>query len=138
MKRITAIGDQKGVAAVEFAIILVFFLAIFVFGMIDISVLLYNQNVITNASREGARARTTGATNIQQIVEDYCRNNLYNLGGPDAFDFNNGINGVAVSGPDGQNHVTVTVTYQYDFLFASFLGLNNKIMTAKTVMRMEE
>ena len=35
MKRITAIGDQKGVAAVEFAIILVFFLAIFVFGMIE-------------------------------------------------------------------------------------------------------
>ncbi len=135
MKRITAIGDQKGVAAVEFAIILVFFLAIFVFGMIDISVLLYNQNVITNASREGARARTTGATNIQQIVEDYCRNNLYNLGGPNAFDWTNGS---AVSGPDGQNHVTVTVKYRYDFLFASFLGFNNKIMTAQTVMRMEE
>jgi Flp pilus assembly protein TadG len=135
VKKITAIGDQKGVAAVEFAIILFFFLAIFVFGMIDISVLLYNQNVITNASREGARARTTGATNIQQIVEDYCRNNLYNLGGPNAFDWTYGS---AVSGPDGQNHVTVTVKYRYDFLFASFLGFNNKIMTAKTVMRMEE
>ncbi len=45
---------QHGVAAVEFAIVLPVLLLI-LFGIINFGVLMYNQAVITNAAREGAR-----------------------------------------------------------------------------------
>jgi len=75
--------DEKGAAAVEFAILLPF-LAVLVFGIIEFGLLLYNQQVITNASREGARAAIVGHcpgaegiirkndAQISQIVTDYC------------------------------------------------------------------
>ena len=47
-------NDQGG-ALVEFAIVLPLLL-ILVFGIIEISLLFYNKAVLTNASREGARA----------------------------------------------------------------------------------
>jgi len=48
------INNQEGVAAVEFAIILPLLL-LFIFGIIEFSLFLYNKQVITNAAREGAR-----------------------------------------------------------------------------------
>jgi Flp pilus assembly protein TadG len=51
----TTIKNQQGVAAVEFALIL-FPLVLLVFGTIEFSTLLYDKAMITNASREGARA----------------------------------------------------------------------------------
>jgi Flp pilus assembly protein TadG len=42
--------NQDGVAAVEFAIILPF-LVILIFGMIEFSLVLFNKAMITNASR---------------------------------------------------------------------------------------
>jgi len=45
---------QKGSTVVEFALILPFLLLI-LFAIINFGVLLYNQSVITNAAREGAR-----------------------------------------------------------------------------------
>jgi len=78
---------QHGAAAVEFALLLPF-LAVLVFGIIEFGLLLYNQQVITNASREGARAAIVGHcpgvagmdeskirktdAQISQIVTDYC------------------------------------------------------------------
>lgn len=47
--------DQKGVAVVEFAIVLPLLLVI-VFGIVEFGLLMYNKAIITNASREGARA----------------------------------------------------------------------------------
>lgn len=49
------INRQKGVAAVEFAIVapLLFLL---IFGIISYGIMLYNQALITNATRTGARA----------------------------------------------------------------------------------
>jgi Flp pilus assembly protein TadG len=47
--------DERGAAAVEFAIILPL-LVVLVFGIIEFSFLLYDKAMITNASREGARA----------------------------------------------------------------------------------
>ena len=49
------IREQRGGAAVEFAIVLPV-LVLLIFGMIEFSTLLYDKGVITNASREGARA----------------------------------------------------------------------------------
>ena len=45
---------NNGSAVVEFAIVLPILLLI-VFGIINFGVLMYNQSVITNAAREGAR-----------------------------------------------------------------------------------
>ena len=48
-------ASQKGAAMVEFALILIPLLLI-TFGIIEFGLLMYNQQVLTNASREGARA----------------------------------------------------------------------------------
>lgn len=72
------IYSSRGVSAVEFAILLPLLLAI-VFGIIEFGLFMYNQQVITNAAREGARAaivQGTGRltpTEIQQIVMNYLR-----------------------------------------------------------------
>ena len=47
--------DKTGVAVIEFAIILPLLLVI-IFGIIEFGLVLFNKQVITNASREGARA----------------------------------------------------------------------------------
>ena len=52
MKRLKSC--EKGVAAVEFALILPVLMLI-VFGILNYGILLYDQAVITNAAREGAR-----------------------------------------------------------------------------------
>lgn len=46
---------EKGVAAIEFGLVLPILL-LFIFGIIEFSTLLYDKAMITNASREGARA----------------------------------------------------------------------------------
>ncbi len=64
---------RRGAAAVEFAVVApVFFL--FVFGIIEYGRMVMVQQVITNASREGARAAVLdGATNtsVQAVVTQY-------------------------------------------------------------------
>lgn len=76
---------QSGVAAVEFALVLPLLLAL-LFGMVEVSLLLYDQAVITNASREGARAgivlKTPKLTpaEIEQVALNYSLNALISLG----------------------------------------------------------
>ena len=48
-------SSQKGASAVEFALVLPLLMLI-TFGIIEFGMLMYNKQVITNASREGARA----------------------------------------------------------------------------------
>jgi Flp pilus assembly protein TadG len=45
---------EEGAAAIEFALLLPLLMLI-LFGIIEFGLVLYNQEVITNASREGAR-----------------------------------------------------------------------------------
>ena len=78
------IKNQKGAAAVEFAIILPLLLVL-LFGIVEFSILFYNKAMITNASREGARAGIVFAetrlneSDICQVVTDYCQNYLINF-----------------------------------------------------------
>ena len=78
-------ASQRGTSAVELALILPVFLLL-VFGLMELSVALYDQAVLTNASREGARAgivlrnpKLTSAE-IQQLVLDYTAGNLITFG----------------------------------------------------------
>jgi Flp pilus assembly protein TadG len=59
MKTKMMIRDQNGGAAVEFAIILPLLIAL-LFGIVEFGLLLYNKQIITNASREGARDSCSG------------------------------------------------------------------------------
>ena len=132
MKKVRKINTQNGAAMVEFAIVLPLLLII-VFGVIEFGVMFYDKAVITNASREGARAGITGLGDpeIKQIVLNYCNVNLINLDGNDAFDPNK----IFISS-DG-TYLLVKLEYSYDLLLGSFFGFDNTTISAETVMRME-
>ena len=132
LKKDGLLKSQKGATAVEFAIVLPLLL-ILVFGIIEFGVMFYDKAVITNASREGARAGITGLGDpkIKQIVLSYCNVNLINLDGNDAFDPDK----IFISS-DGTD-LTVRLEYSYDLLLGSFFGFDNTTISAETVMRME-
>jgi Flp pilus assembly protein TadG len=135
------IKSQRGTAAVEFALVLPLLILI-LFGTIEFGLLLYNQQVITNASREGSRAgivvgssRVTDAE-ISNVVGNYCLNNLVSFDGNTApvieIDPSGNRNG-SLFGTD----LSVTVTYEYSFLVLSTLGFGNQTLRATTLMKME-
>jgi Flp pilus assembly protein TadG len=109
--------DQKGAAAVEFAVVLPL-LVVFVFGIIEFGLVFYDKAMVTNASREAARAgivfRDPPVTvaEIQGVVDSYCSGKLVSFGSS---------TGPTTTVPSGEcaNHgdeLTVNVAYQYDFL----------------------
>ncbi|MEK7344567.1 MAG: TadE family protein [Pseudomonadota bacterium] len=76
---------QQGAAVVEFALVLPLLLLLLI-GGIDMSLALYDKAVITNASREGARAGIVARNppiseaEIRQVVQAYTQSALINLG----------------------------------------------------------
>jgi Flp pilus assembly protein TadG len=108
------------------------------FGIIEFGLVLYNKEVITNASREGARFGIVigdprpAAGQIQGVVNTY----LTNAG------LNSGNATVSVAGAQGAsgNDLTVSVTYPYTFLvlanFATSLT-DSLSLSATTVMKLE-
>jgi len=138
--------NYRGGALVEFAIVLPLLL-ILVFGIIEFGLLLYNQAVITNASREGARAGIYYYTEaphylddeeIATIAENYCKDNLISFGSDEP-------TAEAEQGSVTGDELKVTVEYVYEFLVTSILIENlpgvdefGKIkLQAKTVMLLE-
>lgn len=130
------VKNQKGVALVEFAIVLPLLLLL-LFGFIEFGVMLYNKQVITNASREGARAainplpKKTEAE-VFKIVTDYCDRLIH-------FGAKNDINISPSLNPDRnfEDPVIINVTWQYDFLLPSILGLGTSTtIGAETIMKM--
>jgi Flp pilus assembly protein TadG len=132
---------ENGAAAVEFAILLPVLMMI-LFGIIEFGLVLYSQEVITNASREGARAgiimrspRTEAI--IESVVNDVVNTYLEGAG----LDVSKAtINASAASCCGSGEDLTVNVTYPYTFLvlpnFATSLTdmLN---LNATTVMKLE-
>ena len=132
--------NQCGATAVEFAIVFPL-LILLLFGIIEFSVILYDKAMITNASREGARAGIVSQlvrvsdTQIQGVVDNYCR--LYLIS------FRSGaapVTTVTRTGSTFGSELSVTVTYTYSFLalpqfVTGLVGPMN--LTARTVMRME-
>ena len=131
---------KNGASAVEFAIILPF-LVLLVFGVIEFGLLLYDKAVITNASREGARAgivsqypRVTDGQ-ITGIVNNYCRNYLITFGADKTI-----TTSIIREGTSFGNNLTVNVAYNYGFLilpkFVTTL-VSPFNLSATTVMKME-
>ncbi len=89
-RRKTDEGRQaSGNAVVELALVLPFLLLV-VAGVVDLGLLYWEKHVLTNASREGARAgsraKAGGAaeqpvSSVEQIVQNYL--DRFNLKGPD-------------------------------------------------------
>ena len=129
------IENQNGGAAVEFAIIIPL-LVLLVAGICDIGLLLYNQQVITNASREGARAGIAREDDnaVRQIVDTYCQGRLITFGS----DESPTTSFLYDTGKPFQTDFSVTVTYNYRFLIPAILNLGiTKTLTAETLMKME-
>jgi len=126
--------NQKGGAVVEFAVILPL-LILLICGTIEFGLLLYNKQVVTNASREAVRAGITGEDNdaVAAIATNYCRARLLSLKNSAAPDLLN----VSITPPDAHNDLTVNVSLAYDLLFARIIGIDQAVISGQTVMRME-
>lgn len=128
------ITNQNGAALVEFAIILPV-LVILVCGTIEMSLLLYNKQVLTNATREGARCEISKYAEpdiAKNTVVNYCSNMvLLDLAG------NSSVSESDVVISDDGGDVSVSLTYDYHYLFASVLGLTKTSIVARTTMRSE-
>ena len=131
---------ERGTSAVEFAIVFPL-LVLLLFGIVEFSLILYDKAMLTNASREGARAgivsqlvRKTDAE-IKSVVDNYCKNYLLTFGTA-----NTSVVTVTRTGLQFGDELSVKVTYTYGFLalpnfVTGIVGPMN--LTATTVMRME-
>lgn len=135
------IKGQRGVAAVEFALILIP-LVLLIFGIIEFSVILYDKAMLTNASREGARAgivyaypNRIGNAEIINTVNNYCSAHMISLGGSSSVNTT-----ITRGGNESGDPLTVSVSYTYtylvlpNFIAALTSGIN---LQTQTVMRLE-
>lgn len=139
---------QKGAAAVEFALLLPVLMLI-TFGIIEFGLLVYNKQILTNASREGARAGVVARIpvlplangvcssppapqpSIECVVKQYCGTNLVTFSGSK-------IPVTATPTPPAPEYLKVKVTFDYNFLVPLLFGITNpKTINAETVMRYE-
>lgn len=115
------------------------------FGIIEFGIILYDKAMITNASREGARAGivfVSGETvaefnqKISDAVDKYCSGHLITF----SEDSTTHDTIPQTTKPGSGDDLTVTVTYQYDFLvLPNFVAgiVGNINLAAQTIMRME-
>ena len=137
--------SQSGASAVEFALILPILLLL-VFGIIEMGFVLFDKAMITNASREGARAgilfRVSPVTEqeIVDVVNTYLGNALITFA-----ESANPTVTVKKNDSNPGNELTVTVAYTYTSLILPNL-INSPVkqdfprefnMIAETTMRME-
>ena len=135
-------SSEKGASVVELALLLPLLL-LFLFGIIEFGIILFDKAMLTNACREGARAgivalspRLTEAE-IGAIIVNYCGNHLITFGAspaPPAVTVT--FPAVTTFGHD----LGVRATFVYDFLLIpGFIpGLPHTInLTAASVMKYE-
>ena len=136
MRTNTLIRQQEGGSALELAIILPVMILI-IFGIIEFGLILYNQQIITNASREGARAGIVARSprlssgEITNVVDAYCSGNLVTFGSATSPNVSINNSGGTSFGDD----LAVQVTWRYEFLvLPDYLGRD---LLARTVMKYE-
>lgn len=136
---------QEGVSMVEFALVAPL-LFVLLFGIIEFGIILYDQAVITNASRDGARYLTQFPANssapptdadVTTYVQTYVANRVIS--------FSPSAPVPTVSFPAAQaGYSAVEVAYPYQFLvFGGLISLlhgvvpNQLQLTATTAMQNE-
>jgi Flp pilus assembly protein TadG len=136
-------NSENGASVVEFALVLPLLL-IFLFGIIEFGIILFDQAILTNASREGARAGIVLPTpsrlseaEIATIVSNYCGDHLITFGSAPSPPITT-VTFPAVT--TFGNDLTVTVEFVYDFLLVpSFIPALPQTLTLRTesVMKYE-
>jgi len=151
---------RRGAVAIETALLFPL-LVLLIFGMIEFGLLLYNRQVLTNASREGARygivmcspldpdSCKTGTDIHDDAVKPYCEDRLFTFG-PRA----ESVSTVTIGPPGTEGapcmgsyccqagstfgyDLEVTVNYRYSFLVLTNFGFGPIDLVARTVMKCE-
>ena len=125
--------DRRGIAAVEFALVLPVLLML-MFGIIEMGMAWYYKQMLVNASREGARVGILSDTGSSSDVSTYVSNVLDGGGYPAAYS----VSSSGVGGSRG-DLVTVRINSSYDFPVLSSLipAIGSVNLEAVTVMRHE-
>ncbi len=142
----TTLKTQNGGSAVEFAIILPLLLLL-VFGIVEWSVYLFDDHIITDASRAGARHGITqafprvSAGEIQAQVLSYIGGNLVTFGTQNTPQVEVKVGASPSSCTVKGDELIVKVNYTYTFLALPVLSAGiipqSRTISAATVMRCE-
>ncbi len=143
--------SDHGQTIIEFAFIIVLFF-ILIMGIMEFGIVLYNQSVLKDACREGARSgamyRADPATfnynpmtaaEIRTVINNYVQNRLLTFGAP----FNPATDVAVTWNPNPAEQggdLEVRVNFTYRFLALPNLGnagWNSMALSARSVMRME-
>ena len=153
MREIKEKHPERGAALVELAMVLPLLLLILM-GIVEIGLLFYNQQILTNSSREGARA-AIARTNyngvvldknaIEDIVEEYLglgtvhKDRRLITSGSDpvpSIDVDPEVFAIETNGYG--TDLKVTVGYEHLLFFPKLLNLGTSIhLKAETIMKME-
>jgi Flp pilus assembly protein TadG len=139
------IRTQKGITMVELAIILPI-LFIILFGIFELAIALYDKAVLTNASREGARAGIVSRPPLEKLTEQEIKDvvkkytDVYLIAFREDKKLKDRDITVTGAGSASLLPLKVEVNYTFDFLVLSRLisALGGHItLNATTVMKME-
>jgi hypothetical protein len=155
------IKNKEGTAAIEFGLIAMG-LFMMIFGIIEFGLLLYNNSMLTHASRIAARtgvmywykedpSAPLGFYNhsndefIRNAAETFWKDKFITFGNNPDSAYHDDIKRISVSdssiiayGEEESNDMLeITLTYDYDFLFLKIFGLGPITLTARTSMRFE-
>ncbi len=138
-------SNEHGVSAVEFALLLPV-LVLIIFVILEGGLVLYNQAVITNASREGARAGVflqstrPSVSEINTVIINYTSGLLITFGNgtvtPEVFRNNTKVTSGSACSAFG-DFLRVTVSYPYDYLVIGNFGFGSLTLKASATMRCE-
>jgi Flp pilus assembly protein TadG len=134
--------NENGQTIIEFALIAIFFFMI-LFGIIEFALLMFNQQVITNAAREGARFGVVARpvdfkvtkSDVVTETEFFAQNHVVSFA-PNNFSvnavFNDDISQDQCN--EFQQKLEVTVGYDYSFLILPMVTRN---IEARAIMLCE-
>ncbi|MGU7781112.1 TadE/TadG family type IV pilus assembly protein [Burkholderia sp. PU8-34] len=140
-RRAMGARQARGVVSLEFVLMLPFLLMVLL-GIIDCSLLLCDKAVITNASREAARAGVVvrvpmlTTTQVSNVALNYTQNSLITGGTatPPA------VTVTQANGTTSGTALTVTVTYTYSGLVlgSAFSALTGPVTLSATSVMLYE
>ena len=139
-----SIQRQKGAEIVEFALVLPLLLLI-LFGIMEFGIVFFDKAIITNASREGARAGVVSRSPVLSTDDITTIVNNYSVG---LVSFSSSVASPVVTVTTttiaAEQFLTVKVEYSYTFLvLGNLMSLfipsfsNPIVLSASTVMRYE-
>ena len=136
-----SLKNERGGSLIEFVLIAPL-LFLILFGIIEFGLIMYNQAVITNASREGARYGIVSRT--PRYSEGEIRTYVENMYSDRPITFGDRVFIVDPDPPENPifgDDLPVDVTWQYDFLLLPNFTIgtltNPLTLRARTVMKYE-